>query len=81
MLNIIRSRDCFIFNMVIPIPGKDGLYIDTGSWLLQAYICKQNKGIKNNSKTMYNQYDGYTILAKFLKLSSSTLMVSVAFLT
>ena len=31
MLKIRRSCDCLIFNMEIPIPGKDGLYIKT--WL------------------------------------------------
>ena len=30
MLKIRRSRDPLIFNMGIPIPGKDGLYIETG---------------------------------------------------
>ena len=30
MLKIRRSRDRLIFNMGIPIPGKDGLYIETG---------------------------------------------------
>ena len=30
MLKIRRSRDHLIFNMGIPIPGKDGLYIETG---------------------------------------------------
>ena len=29
MLKIRRSRDRLIFNMGIPIPGKDGLYIET----------------------------------------------------
>ena len=28
MLKIRRSRDRFIYNMRIPIPGKDGLYIE-----------------------------------------------------
>ena len=32
MLKIRRSHDRLIFNMGIPIPGKDGLYIDTGPW-------------------------------------------------
>ena len=32
MLKIRRSRDRLIFNMGIPIPGKDGLYIETGPW-------------------------------------------------
>ena len=30
MLNIRRNQDRLIFNMVVPIPGKDGLYIETG---------------------------------------------------
>ena len=30
MLKIRRSRDRLIFNMGIPIPGKDSLYIETG---------------------------------------------------
>ena len=30
MLKIRRSRDRFIFNMGIPMPRKDGLYIETG---------------------------------------------------
>ena len=30
MLKIRRSRDRLIFNMGISIPGKDGLYIETG---------------------------------------------------
>ena len=32
MLKIRRSRDRFIFNMEIPIPGKDGLYIEMEPW-------------------------------------------------
>ena len=28
-----RSGDRLIFNMGIPIPGKDGLYIEAGPWL------------------------------------------------
>ena len=34
MLKIRQSRDRLIFNIGIPIPGKDGLYIETGPWLL-----------------------------------------------
>ena len=30
MLKIRRSHDCLIFNMEIPIPGKESLYIETG---------------------------------------------------
>ena len=33
MLKIKRSGDRLIFNMGIPILGKDGLYIETGPWL------------------------------------------------
>ena len=32
MLKIRRSRDRLIFNMGIPIPGKDSHYIETGPW-------------------------------------------------
>ena len=31
-LKIRWSCDCLIFNMGIPIPGKNGLYIETGPW-------------------------------------------------
>ena len=32
MLKTRRSHDRLIFNMGIPIPGKDGLYIEMGLW-------------------------------------------------
>ena len=32
MLKIRRPNGHLIFNMGIPIPGKDGLYIETGPW-------------------------------------------------
>ena len=32
MFKIRRSWDRLIFNMGIPIPGKDSLYIETGPW-------------------------------------------------
>ena len=34
MLKIRRSRDRLIFNMGIPILGKDNLYIETEPWFL-----------------------------------------------
>ena len=34
MLKIRRSRDRLIFNMGVPIPGKDGLYIDTDTFYM-----------------------------------------------
>ena len=42
MLKIGRSRDRLIFNMEIPIPGKDGLYIETGPWTpdVDRKLCK-----------------------------------------
>ena len=41
------SRDRFIFNMGIPIPGKVGLYIETGPrWLFSANTRPQ----RNTSK-------------------------------
>ena len=38
MLNIRRSHDRLIFNIGIPIPGKDGLYIETGPRGLGDYL-------------------------------------------
>ena len=34
MLKIRQSYDRLIFNMGIPIPRKDGLYIKTGPWIV-----------------------------------------------
>ena len=39
-LKIRRSHDRLIFNMGIPIPGKDGLYIKMGPWILSSYLIK-----------------------------------------
>ena len=36
MLKIRRSHDRLIFNMAIPIPGKDSLYIEMGLWLISS---------------------------------------------
>ena len=33
MLKIRRPNGRLIYNMGIPIPGKDGLYIETGPWV------------------------------------------------
>ena len=41
MLKLRRSRDRLIFNMGIPIPGKDSFYIGTGSSLCWAVILQQ----------------------------------------
>ena len=38
MLKIRRSGDRLIFNMGISIPGKDGLYIETGPCLCDIAI-------------------------------------------
>ena len=35
MLKIGQSRDRLIFNIGLPIPGKDGPYIETGPWCLR----------------------------------------------
>ena len=37
MLKIRRSRDHLIFNIGIPIPKKDGLYIESGPWSFLAW--------------------------------------------
>ena len=48
MLKIGRSRDRLIFNMGIPIPGKDGLYIETGPcWA--TFQCKGHLSRYRNS--------------------------------
>ena len=38
MSKIRRSHDRLIFNMGISIPGKDGLYIETGPWYLRVFL-------------------------------------------
>ena len=38
MLKIRQSRDCLIFNMGIPIPGKDGLFNWDGALMARALI-------------------------------------------
>ena len=38
MLKIRRLNGRLIFNMGIPIPGKDGLYIETGPWFCYQLI-------------------------------------------
>ena len=40
MLKIRRSCDRLIFYMGIPIPGKDGLYIETRPWSPELHICQ-----------------------------------------
>ena len=37
-VKIRRSRDRIIFNMEIPIPGYDGLYIEMGPWTTVSFI-------------------------------------------
>ena len=39
MLKIRRPNGRLIFNMGIPIPGKDGLYIETGPWISCSPLC------------------------------------------
>ena len=55
MLKIRQSRDNVIFNMGIPIPGKDGLYIESGpmcvietselgtGWSICTYRCDKQR--------------------------------------
>ena len=40
MLKIRRSRDRLIFNMGVPIPGKDGLYIETGRRSMSCFLIR-----------------------------------------
>ena len=46
MLKIRQSRDRLIFNIGIPITGKDGLYIEAGPWTIQNFSV-DIKGIVN----------------------------------
>ena len=64
MLKIRRSRDRdrLIFNMGIPIPGKDGLYIETGPW--QQY-------------TIYTAYDAGDIQQQKMKQTWNQGAVSI----
>ena len=45
MIKIRRSCNRLIFNMGIPIPGKDGLYVETGPVRLRPFCytaCRQD---------------------------------------
>ena len=45
IIKIRRSQDRLIFNMGIPIPRKDGLYIDTEPWWRKAcYVSSSSPG-------------------------------------
>ena len=50
MLKIRRPTGRLIFNMGIPIPGKDGLYIETGSWGLTC-PCKHAAVLQNRTRS------------------------------
>ena len=47
MLMIRRSRNRLIFNMGIPIPGKDGLYIEAGPSDMEVCLSKQRDDLQN----------------------------------
>ena len=56
MLKIRRSHDRLILNMGIPIPGKDGLYIERGPWSLSV------KGVpETNNLLLYAYTDEYKL--------------------
>ena len=61
MLKISQSHDGFIFNMAIPIPGKGGLYIETGPWYLHSRYAGQEQhwrprqGLPGKICLMWNQ--------------------------
>ena len=52
MLKIRRSHDRLIFNMGIPIPGKDGLYIEMGPRALETSGVNTEAMINRMMKTM-----------------------------
>ena len=45
MWKIRLSHNRLIFNMGIPIPGKDGLYIETGPWSLWLLFLLNNTDV------------------------------------
>ena len=53
-LKIRRSNNRLIFNMGIPIPGKDGLYIDTGPRLIETGPRSDRVTIRWAAKTCAN---------------------------
>ena len=53
MLKIRRSFDRLVFNMGIPIPRKDGLYIEMGPWCHLT-----STGIPYKSETVTAIYNG-----------------------
>ena len=53
MLKIRLSRDRLIFNMVIPIPGKDVLYIEAGPWICNSITIKQ-WGVNDHGGSKFN---------------------------
>ena len=71
MLKIRRSRDRIIFHIGISIPGKDGVYIETGSWFCYQHprACKEKV-----FKLSYRCFMKCTITHRFLLhvINSST---------
>ena len=59
MLKIRWSHDRLIFNMGIPIPGKDGLYIEMGPWTTQYKIFH---GQIHHTNSAWNKYIKTTAL-------------------
>ena len=55
MLKIRRSRDRLIFNMGIPVPGKDGLYIETMPWIIRILCANEQmlNGLQSNAESLW----------------------------
>ena len=53
MLKIRRSHDRFILNMGIPIPGKDGLDVETECWLYWPAGCDLGVSSSRGGRSMW----------------------------
>ena len=75
MFKIRGSHDHLIFNMGIPIPGKDGLYIETGPRRLWSLICQTSlyfglfiaKWIQSKNLTLRPKQNGHHFANSILK--------------
>ena len=56
MLKIRRSRDRLIFNMGIPIHGKDGLYIEMGPRIFSKISLGMLNDVIQSTKVKWNQW-------------------------
>ena len=80
MLKIRRSRDRLIFNMGTPIPGKDGLYIETWPCCLRSEVDTSDTPITihalSGSKTWREMKTKYRQVSNIRRTKSQDLKYS-----